>query len=144
MPVFVDTNVLVYARDTSDRDKHRRARDWMTDLWESGSGRLSMQVLEEYYVTVTRKLRPGLAKNDARDDVEDLLAWGPLVIDARALEAAWSVEQRFGLSFWNALVAGAAILTGCEHLLTEDLQDGMQLESVTVVNPFGIEAGALP
>ena len=78
MPVFVDTNVLVYARDASERDKQRRASAWMAHLWRTGSGRLSVQVLQEYYVTVTRKLQPGLPKKDARADVQDLLAWKPL------------------------------------------------------------------
>ena len=83
MPVFVDTNVLVYARVTSDPGKHRTALDWMTGLWESGTGRLSIQVLQEYYVTVTRKLRPALSRIAARADVRDLLAWDPVPIGGR-------------------------------------------------------------
>lgn len=74
VPVFVDTNVLGYARDTSDPDKHARAIGWMGNLWASSTGRTSLQVLEEYYVTVTRKLRPRLPRATAIGDVEDLLA----------------------------------------------------------------------
>ncbi len=143
MPVFVDTNVLVYARDTSDREKHQGARSWMEHLWVSGSGRISFQVLHEYYATVTRKLDPGLSRREARRDVEDLLAWSPIPSDERILEAGWDVEERFGLSFWDAMVVGAATVAGCDHLLTEDLQDGAELGSVTVVSPFRLAPGAL-
>lgn len=143
MPIFVDTNVLVYARDASDPQKHRKAFAWMEHLWGTGSGRLSVQVLEEYYVTVTRKLQPGLPRHAARSEMEDLSAWRPLPVDERVLAAAWVVEDRFGLSFWDALIVGAAGLAGCEHLLSEDLQHGMRLGAVTVVDPFQVEPGAL-
>jgi predicted nucleic acid-binding protein len=144
VPVFVDTNVLVYARDTSDPDKHARAIGWMGDLWASSTGRTSLQVLEEYYVTVTRKRRPGLPRATAMGDVEDLLAWNPAVIDGQVLRTAWSIEGRYGISFWDALVVASASLTGCEHLLTEDLQPGMRFGDLAVVNPFATEPGRLP
>ena len=143
MPVFVDTNVLVYARDTSDPGKHRTALDWMTGLWESGTGRLSIQVLQEYYVTVTRKLRPALSRIAARADVRDLLAWDPVPIGEGLISAAWAIEDRFALSFWDALVVGAATESDCPHLLTEDLQHGMRIGDVTVVSPFRAEPGTL-
>lgn len=136
MPVFVDTNLLVYARDTSDPTKHARAAEWMRHLWETGDGRLSIQVLQEYYVTVTRKLRPGLSKDAARADVQDLSAWRPAAIDVESLEVAWSIEDRFGLSFWDSLIVAAAHVAGCEVILTEDLQHGMDLDGVRVVDPF--------
>ncbi len=136
MPVFVDTNLLVYARDTSDPTKHARAAEWMRHLWETGDGRLSIQVLQEYYVTVTRKLRPGLSKDAARADVQDLSAWRPAAIDVESLEVAWSIEDRFGLSFWDSLIVAAAHVAGCEVILTEDLKHGMDLDGVRVVDPF--------
>jgi predicted nucleic acid-binding protein len=136
VPVFVDTNLLVYARDTSDPMKHARAAEWMRHLWETGDGRLSIQVLQEYYVTVTRKLRPGLSKDAARADVQDLSAWRPAAIDVESLEVAWSIDDRFGLSFWDSLIVAAAHVAGCEVILTEDLQHGMDLDGVRVVDPF--------
>jgi len=136
VPVFVDTNLLVYARDTSDPTKHARAGEWMRHLWETGDGRLSIQVLQEYYVTVTRKLRPGLAKDTARADVQDLSAWRPTAIDVEGLEVAWSIEDRFDLSFWDSLIVAAAHVAGCGVILTEDLQHGMDLDGVRVVDPF--------
>ena len=138
MPVFVDTNVLVYGRDTLHATKHARATEWIADLWERREGRLSVQVLQEYYVTTTRKLRPGLHAEDARADIVDLTAWGPVQIDAQALASAWSIEDRFGLSFWDALIVASAHVAGCQTLLTEDLQHGMDLDGVRIVDPFQV------
>ncbi|MGQ0670566.1 MAG: PIN domain-containing protein [Actinomycetota bacterium] len=143
MPVFVDTNVLVDARDTSDPGKQARAHAWMHHLWEAEAGRLSVQVLEEYYVTVTRKLQPGLPREEARADIEDLVAWRPVPADDRLLEAAWSIEDRFGLSFWDALIVAAAHEAGCASLLTEDLQHGADLDGVRVVDPFRTTVGSI-
>lgn len=136
MPVFVDTNVLVYARDRADERKQARALSWMRHLWETGEGRLSVQVLQEFYVTTTRKLSPGLSPDEARADVEDLSAWRPIQIDTDAIRAAWSIEDRFGLSFWDALIVAAAHVAACDVLLSEDLRHGLDLDGVRVVDPF--------
>jgi predicted nucleic acid-binding protein len=143
VPVFVDTNVLVYARDRADQRKHERAAEWMRHLWSAGEGRLSIQVLQEYYATTTRKLEPGLSLEAARADVRDLVAWRPVQIDPGALEAAWSIQDRFGLSFWDSLIVAAAHIAGCGVLLTEDLQHGMNVDGVRVVDPFRVEVGNL-
>lgn len=79
--VFVDTNVLVYARDSCEPEKQVRAADWMATLWERRAGRLSYQVLQEFYITVTMKLSAGLDKKLARRDVRTLGAWQPIVAD---------------------------------------------------------------
>ena len=136
MPLFVDTNVLVYARDASDPAKNTRAREWMLYLWETGSGRLSVQVLQEFYVTTTRKLRPGLTPAEARADVRDLLAWRPVTIGPMGLDSAWSIEDRFGLSFWDSLIVAAAQMADCDVLLTEDLQHDLEIDGLRVVDPF--------
>lgn len=81
--VFVDTNVLVYSRDASEPQKQEQAMAWMAHLWGTRQGRLSFQVLQEFYVTVTHKLKPGLDPESARNDVRSLLAWHPLSVDAR-------------------------------------------------------------
>jgi len=143
VPLFVDTNLLVYARDSSHRGKHERAGIWMEHLWTSGDGRLSTQVLHEYYVAVTRKLRPSLHRDVARADVEDLMTWNPSPMDGRTLALGLAIEERFGLSFWDSLVVASAQLGGCERLLTEDLHDGAVYDSVTVTNPFSIEPDEL-
>ena len=134
--IFVDTHLLVYARDASDSAKQRIAATWLETLWRDRSGRISMQVLNEYYVTVTRKLKPGLASEDAWDDVQSLLTWQPQATDARLLRVAHELERRYRLNWWDSLIVGAAQLQDCQILLTEDLQDGMSFGIVTVRDPF--------
>ena len=139
MPVFVDTNVLVYARDAGERAKQPQARAWLEHVWRNRSGRVSQQVLSEYYVTVTRKLNPGLPREEAQAEVRNLLAWRPVVIDGDLIEAAWALEASYSLSFWDALIIAAAQAARCERLLTEDLTDGETYGDVTVKNPFAHE-----
>ena len=136
MPIFVDTNVLVYARDAAEGEKRLRAQDWLRALWVSRSGRLSAQVLNEYYVTVTRKMHPSAPAADVQAEIRELLAWNPIPTDDAVIAAAWEVEERFGFSYWDALIVAAARLSACDCLLTEDLSDGQQLAGITVVNPF--------
>ncbi|HKK27404.1 MAG TPA: PIN domain-containing protein [Gemmatimonadota bacterium] len=143
MTVFVDTNVLVYARDGSEPEKQPAASDWMDALWEAREGRLSAQVLHEYYVTVTRKLQPGLDPASARTDVRALGAWQPLGLDGALIESAWEAEDRFGFAFWDALIVAAARRLGCDHLLSEDLQDGQDLDGLLVVDPFRHAPGSV-
>jgi predicted nucleic acid-binding protein len=134
--IFVDTNVLVYCRDAGQGDKQARASAWMQRLWETRNGRLSYQVLQEFYVTVTAKLQPGLDAESARNDVRSLLAWRPIPVDARIVEGAWVIQDRYGLAWWDALIVAAAQVADCKFLLTEDLQDGQELGEVQVLNPF--------
>jgi predicted nucleic acid-binding protein len=136
-PVFVDANVLVYDRDRRDPSKHERAQAWMSALWQHpGLGVVSSQVLTEFYWTVTRKLRPGLDEEAARRYVRALLAWESVATDQAAIIDAWTVQDRFGFSFWDSLVVAAARIGRCRILLTEDLQDHQDLDGLLVVNPF--------
>jgi predicted nucleic acid-binding protein len=136
VPHFVDTNVLVYARDARDPRKQARALQVLESLWQSRLGRLSFQVLQEYYVTVTRKLSPGLTPEEAREDVRDLLAWNPVPVTAAVLEQAWDVEARFALTWWDGLIVASALTAGCATLLSEDFQDGLRIGGLQVRNPF--------
>ena len=95
-----------------------------------------MQVLSEYYVNVTRKLRPGLSPELAWEDVDMFMAWNPQPIDRAVLETARQIEQRYKLHWWDCQVVAAAQLQGCAVLLTEDLQDGATYGGVTVRSPF--------
>ena len=133
---FVDTNILVYARDTSESEKQPLAREWLEHLWKTHQGRISMQVLQEYYQVATRRLEPGLKREIAREDIRDLMAWSPVAIDRQVLEHAWVAEEQFRLSWWDALIVGAARQAGCRYLLTEDLQDSQDLDGLTIVDPF--------
>jgi predicted nucleic acid-binding protein len=133
-PVFVDTNVLLYALDDANKAKQTAAQLWRTALWQSRLGRLSFQVLAEFYANALR-LKPS-ARYDARAEVHDLLAWNPLPVDAAVLELGWRFQDRYQLSFWDSLIAAAAKLSACAYLLTEDLQAGQVLDGIEVVNPF--------
>ncbi|MBZ5628663.1 MAG: PIN domain-containing protein [Acidobacteriia bacterium] len=133
-PVFVDTNVLIYALDEADRVKHKAARRWMTALWETQRGRTSFQVLEEFYFKVNKQWPA--ARERARAEVRDLLTWRPVTIDAEVMERAWKIQDRYQLSFWDALIVAAAKLAACRYLLTEDLQAGQNLDGVRVLSPF--------
>ncbi|MCP4678318.1 MAG: PIN domain-containing protein [Deltaproteobacteria bacterium] len=133
---FVDTNVLVYFHDNSNPRKQARAKEWLSTLWRERTGRLSIQVLNEFYHVVTRKLSPGLEKEEARESVRALLAWDPVSLSSAVTESGFSIQDRFQLSWWDALIVSAAKSTSCRYLLTEDLQDGQDLSGITVVNPF--------
>ena len=138
-PVFVDSNVLVYHRDASEEEKQPKAEAWVRALWKTRTGRISYQVLHEYYVNVTGKLKPGLSAEEAQQDVRNLMAWKPLALDWPILEAAFAVERRYGLSFWDALIVAAAQRAECAYLLSEALQAGQDLDGVVVVDPFELE-----
>ncbi|MFN0127287.1 MAG: PIN domain-containing protein [Verrucomicrobiales bacterium] len=133
---FVDTNLLVYVFDESDTGKRDRARLVLHCLWEGRKGRLSHQVLQEFYATVTRKLKPALPRPLARAEVEDLLVWNPVSASSALLSKAWHLEDRYGLSCWDSLIVAAALAQNCVTLLTEDLQDGLEIEGLLVLNPF--------
>ena len=141
--VFVDTNVLVYSRDASEPRKNKRAIAWMSYLWNMRAGRLSYQVLQEFYITVTEKLDPGLDRESARKDIRSLLPWRPVSVDNRVFDGAWHIQDRFGLSWWDALIVSAALVADCRYLLTEDLQDSQIFGNLQVINPFHISPEAL-
>lgn len=133
---FVDTNLLVYLHDSKEPEKQEQARRITEMLWIRGLGRLSFQVLHEFYSVATRKLKPGLAKDLARREIEDLMAWNPPPPSAGLFERAWAIEDRWQLSCWDALIVASALSQNCRFLLTEDLSDELQIEGLQVVNPF--------
>jgi predicted nucleic acid-binding protein len=133
-PVFVDSNVFLYALDDADRKKQQAARSWRAELWKSRRGRVSFQVLGEFYVNAVRK-QPA-ARNEVRAEVRDLLAWNPVLADGVLLEQGWKIQDRYQFSYWDALIVAAAKVSACHYLLTEDLQSGQKLEGIEVVNPF--------
>ena len=134
--IFLDANVLVYARDSSEPEKQPLAQRWLTHLWQARRGRLSYQVLDEFYVAVTRKLKPGMEPNAARRDVRNLTVWDPLPIDKATVMEAWALEDQFSLSWWDALIVAAANIKGCRWLLSEDFEDQAVFGAVQVINPF--------
>ena len=135
-PVFVDTNVIVYRYDTRVPEKQSRADEWLTLIWSRRSGRVSTQVLLEFYSTITRKLKPAMAAADVRRVVRGLSSWQPIPVDLPVLERAWFLQDRYSLSWWDALIVAAAQACECEILLTEDLQHGQVFDTVRVIDPF--------
>ncbi len=135
-PVFVDTNILLYARDAAELAKQPVAAEWLAWLWRERLGRTSTQVLSEYYVNVTRKLKPGLPAAEAWEDVKALLAWRPQTVDAALLRQARDIERDWKLGWWDSLIVAAAQAQGCDTLLTEDLQSGATIGGVNIRNPF--------
>lgn len=133
---FLDTNILVYAFDCSAGKKHIRAAELVQECWEDQSGCLSIQVLQEFYVTVTRKIAAPLDSLVARQIVADLAHWRLHAPEAADLLQAIDLQQRYQLSFWDAMVIQSALRLGCKQLLSEDLQHGQVYRDVTVVNPF--------
>ncbi|GAB6273188.1 MAG: PIN domain-containing protein [Peptococcaceae bacterium] len=133
---FVDTNILVYAHDISAGEKHERTKDLITHLWNSGNGCLSIQVLQEFYVTIVQKVARPLRPEMAAQIISDLSQWKlhiPIVSDV--LEAI-DIHQRNKLSFWDALIICSAKKLGCAILWTEDLNTDQCYEGVKVLNPF--------
>ena len=134
--VFVDTNILVYCFDNADPGKKKKAVDLMLELWTNGRGVLSLQVLKEFFVTVTRKLTPGMKYNDAHRAVKDFLSWEIAQEDAKSLLLAIDIFHRHRFSFWDANVIASATLSNCKVCLSEDMNDGQIYESVKIINPF--------
>lgn len=134
--VFVDTNVLVYSYDLSAGKKHERARGLVEDLWRTRRGCISVQVLQEFFVNVTRKIPAPLPTSIARELIQDLAHWRTHAPDERSVLAAIDLHERAGLSFWDAMILRSAVSLGCETLYTEDLNAGQSYEGVVVENPF--------
>jgi predicted nucleic acid-binding protein len=134
---FVDTNVLVYAFEKSNSLKKRVAEELLNELMDDGRLRMSTQVLQELFVTLTRKVIRRCSNAEALAVLEDLTAWPVLTIDYRAIHAAVGLSDQAKLSFWDALVIVAAARSGAEVLYTENLNDGQEILGVRIRNPFG-------
>jgi predicted nucleic acid-binding protein len=134
--LFVDSNVLVYAHDTGAGRRHEVARDLVQRLWRERSGVISTQVLQEVYVNVRRKAKRPPSREEALELIEDYESWRVVVNTPRSVVEAIRLEERFQISFWDALIVQAAQTAGAETLYTEDLNAGQEYGSVRVVNPF--------
>ncbi|MCP9485496.1 MAG: PIN domain-containing protein [Gaiellaceae bacterium MAG52_C11] len=133
---FVDTNVLVYAHDASAGTKLDRARGLVGDLWRSREGCVSVQVLQELFVTLTRRIATPLDSTTAATVVADYAKWTTHAPASGDVLAAIEIHERDGISFWDAMIARSAASLGCDLLYTEDLNAGQRYGGVLVVNPF--------
>jgi predicted nucleic acid-binding protein len=132
---FIDTNVLIYAHDIDQEEKHPIARMLVTELLKTRRGVLSPQVLQEFYVNVTRKIAKPLTKRAAREIVEDFRVW---CIDMTAAEVAtaFKIEDEARISFWDALICASALKAGAEVILSEDMNSGQKVAGIRIENPF--------
>ena len=132
---FVDTNVLIYAHDRDAGQKHETAKKALRELWSAREGVLSMQVLQEFYVNVTRKIASPLPKATARAIVESYRSWC-FQTTVEEIATAFRIEDEAQLGFWDALVVASASSSGAVRLLSEDLNAGQTILGVQVENPF--------
>lgn len=135
-PVFVDTSVLILSEDGADPVARAKALAWLMLLWQQRAGRVSTQVLNDFYRLVTTRIQPPMPNGDARAEVRRYQRWNPWAIDHATVESAWSIESRFGLAYADALIVAAAKAQGCELLLSLELPHEQQLDSVRILNPL--------
>jgi predicted nucleic acid-binding protein len=133
---FVDTNVLVYAFDRSSSPKKRIAQRLINQLMDEDRLRVSTQVLQELFVTLTRKVSRPCLSDEALAVLEDLTAWPLMTVDYAAIRAAVRLADQAKVSFWDALVVVAAARSGAAVLYTEDMNDGQEILGVRISNPF--------
>lgn len=132
--VFVDTNVLLYSLDSRHPVKTRQAANWLDYLWESGNGRMSWQVLNEFYTNAVLKF--GVPSREARKVVSVFVMWKPGGIDFLLVQRAWHWMDHARLSWWDSLILASAERLGCSFLLSEDFQAGRAYGDVRVISPF--------
>jgi predicted nucleic acid-binding protein len=137
---FVDTNILMYAHDTSAGEKHERAKALVEELWRDRRGVVSTQVLQELTVNLRKKVRRPLDAKATREIVADYLTWQVIVNSGESILEAIDLEARYQISFWDALVVHAAQVSGVEILYSEDLSDGQTYGTVRVINPLPVRA----
>jgi predicted nucleic acid-binding protein len=134
--LFFDTNVLVYAFDRSDQKKYEIASELVTRAFEEGNGIVSTQVLQEFFVTVTRKIPEKMAVDDAEQTIRDLAVWRVIETSVPLILEAIEFHRRFDFSFWDAMILAACHFAGSPTLVSEDLSHGTMVEGIQVVNPF--------
>ena len=132
---FVDTNVLIYAHDVDAATKNEVAKHVLQELWNERTGALSTQVLQEFYVNVTRKIASPLSKSSARAIVNSYVVWCVETTPAE-ISAAFRIEDEARIGFWDALIFAAALKAGADRILSEDLNAGQTVSGVRIENPF--------
>jgi predicted nucleic acid-binding protein len=132
---FVDTNVLIYAHDVDAKAKHETAKNVLRELWSNRSGVLSVQVLQEFYVNVTRKIGTPLPKDKARLVVNTYAIWCTETTPAE-ITAAFRIEDEAKIGFWDALIVASASKSGATRIISEDLNAQQRIADIRVENPF--------
>ena len=133
---FVDTNIILYSKDARGERKQSIAEEVIARGILEATLVVSAQVLNEFYVNATQKLTPGMNREDARTVCRALSAVSCEPVTNETIAAAWDVQERFALSWWDSLIVASALLAGCTRLMTEDLQDGLVIDGLRMVDPF--------
>jgi predicted nucleic acid-binding protein len=133
---FIDTNILIYAHDRSAGEKHSRAQSLVGELWQSGKGCLSIQVVQEFYVNVTQKVAKPLKADVAAQIIADLSVWQIHRPGIEDVLDAILLQNRYQTSFWDAMIIASAIQLSCHTIWSEDLNTGQVYDTVTVASPF--------
>jgi predicted nucleic acid-binding protein len=133
---FVDSNILVYAYDNAQGEKHTQAKALLLSLWESGLGCVSIQVLQEFYVSVTRKSKFPLSPEDASQVIYDFSDWTIHRPGVKDIISAIELHRRYQISFWDAMILQSARQSGCGVVWSEDLSDSEDYAGVKINNPF--------
>src|SRR5579871_6570161 len=131
---FLDTNVVLYWAASAEPEKQLAASQWINAVWFAEVGRVSFQVIVEFYSNAIRKYRASPAA--ARSAAEVMLRWKPEPPGAEQIQRAWHWCDSTSINFWDALIVASAEQSGCRWLLSEDFQAGQRFGGVTVVNPF--------
>ncbi|MBS3920859.1 MAG: PIN domain-containing protein [Deltaproteobacteria bacterium] len=134
--IFVDTNILVYSHDVDAEQKHQIAQNILLELWKNRNGALSVQVLQEFYVTMTRKVLHPIPPNSVRNIIRDYFSWHIEINDLNSILIASRIGEDYKISFWDALIVAAALKAKADKILTEDLQAGQIIEGIPIENPF--------
>ena len=138
---FVDTNILVYAHDLQAGAKHSMAAQEIERIWHAKTGTVSLQVLQEFYVTLTQKVATPVGAKTVRDLLEKCGSWEVVVPDVPDLLEAVDLQKKNRFSFWDALIVQSALKAGCSVLLSEDFQHGQKVENLIIRNPFIKQVG---
>lgn len=134
--LFFDTNILVYAFDKSDKEKHTIASNLIKIAFENRNGSISTQVLQEFFVVTTQKIEKPLSINEARDTINDFSVWTVIDTNLPVIMQAIEVMKGHTLSFWDSLIICAAKVAGCSAIYTEDLSHKQVIENIRIINPY--------
>lgn len=134
--VFVDSNLLIYAHDADAGPKQKQSAERLAGLWEDRTGCLSTQVLQEFYVNVTQKIKTPLSPGAAREVLRNYTVWVHSPLTPATVLRASEIAEAWKLSFWDSMIVAAAEQDGARELLTEDLNHGQVIAGVRIANPF--------
>ena len=133
---FVDTNILLYGHDRDAGSKHDRAKQLLINLWNEGNGCLSTQVLQEFFVNVTKKIPQPISTSIAREIMRTYLPWVRVATDGEMAIRASEIADTWQTSFWDGMIIAAAERSGATELLSEDMQSGQRIAGILITNPL--------